>query len=799
MRRITSSVLMGLLALTVLAPTAQAQSRGGFDAKGHLTMHGTPRFVLGVYDSGGAYSPDPALWEKQIFSPTGERGLQGFGLNLYLNYWLGGMNIASTNALLDVLQSHGMMYMQTGNCFEDGSWTRYGSGSFSIMGQNYVQQYAQHPAALGYYIMDECADSLVSETTSHDQQLKSWDSQGVTMATLLAAGYRDPSLWTSAADVLAVDPYPLYGAEPATGYTHFIVADYISKLRAAAKPNRPVWSVLQFFKFTSDSRVPTADEMRAHAVMSIVEGAQGVFWWDIGTNGIRSGTDAATVSTAMSNLKAVTAELAALEPALVADPAPGALVGNSTRFADPVAGRIGQLTHNIAVEWLYSRKQWYQDELTALQSGNTSKSGGFLDGAANVRTLTKVVNGVGYVFAYNYTNVPQPVTFTWSGAPSSVTESKTGQSYQLSGASWSDTFGPYQARIYMINGGPPPPPPPPTGGNLALAFTNPADGSNVSGTTTVSLNASGGSAYNFSVKVDGATVYSGTNPSFSWNTSTVADGSRMLTASVTDSQNRTASATRTVTVKNTLPPPPPPTGGSFDVSFSYPSIGAVVSGSQTVGVSTTAAWGQSKTITLSVDGTVITSQSVTGTTLWQAWDTTSLPDGARTLTASVTMNGQTATTSLPVKIANGLSLTLGVDTAGLRAGGSSKLSVTVMNSGSPVSADVYLGVVLPSQAGPGLGCPGGDAVAFAADGGSTFTVRCASASPATFPRFASGITIPTVSRAIASDFMTLGWPSSASGTAVVFLAFTRPGSLADGRIDDNDVMAIDSKTVTISN
>ena len=94
---------------------------------------------------------------------------------------------------------------------------------------------------------------------------------------------------------LAVDPYPLYGPEPAAGDTHFTVADYVSKLRAVAKPNRPVWSVLQFFTFTSDSRMPTPEEMRAPAVMSIVEGAQGIFWWDIGVNGLRQ-FDATTVT-----------------------------------------------------------------------------------------------------------------------------------------------------------------------------------------------------------------------------------------------------------------------------------------------------------------------------------------------------------------------------------------------------------------------------------------------------------------------------------------------------------------------
>jgi hypothetical protein len=807
-RRITSSVLTGLLVLGALASVAQAQTRGGFDAKGHMTMHGTPRFVLGVYDSGGSYSTNPAQWEQQIFSPAGERGLQGFGLNVYLNYWLGNMPIDPTNALLDVLHNHGMMYLQTGNCFDTGGWQRYGANSFSIMSQSYVQQFAQHPAALGYYVMDECVDSLIAETTSHQQQLKSWDPQGVTFAANLAAGYRNPALWTDAADIMGTDPYPLYGPEPAAGYTHFSVADYVSKLRAVAKPDRPVWSVLQFFKFTSDSRVPTADELRAHAVMSIVEGAQGIFWWDVGSNGIRSGTDAATVSAAMSNLKTLTNELAGLEPALLADAAPGALVGNSTKFANPIAGRIGQLTHNIAVEWLYSRKAWYQEELTALLAGDTSKSGGLVNGAANVRTLTKIVNGVGYVFAYNYTNGQQPATFTWQSAPGSVKESKTGQTFQVSGSSWSDTFGPYQARIYVVNGaGQAPPTPPPSGEPLALSFTNPASGSTVSATATVSMNATGGSGYNFAVTVDGAPVYAGTNPSFSWNTSGVTDGARTLAATVTDAQNRTATASRSVVVSNTTttpppaPPPPPPTGNTaFAVSFSYPATGSVVNGSQTVGLSTTATWGQAKTITLSVDGTVITSESVTGTTLWHSWDTGGVPDGTRTLTASVTMNGQTATATLPVKVANrGIFLNLGVGSTGLRVGQTTSLSASITNPGAAVSVDVYVGVLLPSAAGPGLGCPRGDAVAFVTEGSSALTVRCASASPATFPRFSTGTSIPTWAAATTmSDFFALAWPSSSAGADTVFMALTAAGALADGTIAAGDVIAFDTRTVTIA-
>ena len=663
------SFVMGIVIVAAAAaPAAQAQTRGGIDASGHVLMHGTPRFVLGVYDSGGGYSSDPAAWESQIFSASGARGLQGIPLNVYLNYHLGGMPIGPTTALLDVLHGHGLMYLQTGNCFDAGSWTRYGAGSFSIMDQTYVQQYAQHPAALGYYIMDECEDALIAETTQHHQQLKAWDPQGLTFGATLAAGYRDPSLWKNAMDIMGTDPYPLYGREPSAGYTHFIVADFTSKLATAAGASRPVWTVLQFFKFTSDSRMPTASELRAHAVMAIVEGAQGLFWWDIGVNGLRQ-LDAATVSTSMGYLRQLTTELAGLEPALVAPAADGSLVGNSTRFTDPVAGRISQLQHNIAVEWLYSRIQWYQAELAALQAGDTSKSGGLLAGAANVRTRTKVVNGVGYVFAYNYTNQSQPVTFTWQSAPTSVKESKTGQTYAISGASWNDVFGPYEARIYVVNGAGTDTPPP--SGGPSVSFTNPASGATVSGTTTVTVAAGGGTGtgYSYQIKVDGTAVYSGSSPSFSWNTTTVANGAHTLNAIVTDSAGGVGTTSRTVTVSNEAPPP-----ASFSVSFSYPAAGASVSGGQSVGLSTTAAWGQPKTVTLSVDGAVLTSQTITGTTLWYTWDTTTATPGPHTLTASVTMGGQTATATLPVNVAGG--------------GGSGAASLTASPSAAPAGTSV---------------------------------------------------------------------------------------------------------------
>lgn len=552
-------------------------------SNGRLTINGQPRFALGAYISGGSFSTDPAQWERDFFTDAGW-GLQNIPLTFVLPYTLGGMPIEPARVLLEVLQRHGVYFLATGNCFADGSWLRYGPTGFSIASEAYVRALAALPGALGCYIMDECTERLLPETEAHHQQLKSWAPNLLTFAALMA-GYAgdepqptNPAHWTNAADVIGPDPYALYGPEPAQGYPHFIVADFTSKCRAAAKPDRPVWTVLQCFKFTDDSRLPTPDEMRAQAIMAIVEGAQGVVWWDVGVNGLRkSNTDPATVLAYMGHLRELVTELARLEPALVGDSYDWALTGNTTRFADPVAGRIAQLEHNIAVEWLYSRKRWYQAEIDALRAGDHSRSGGMLVNAANVRTRVFAMGDAGYVLAYNYTNQPQPVTFSSTHfALTSVHENKTGQTFPMTPRSFSDTLGPYEGRIYVVRG----------------------------------------------------------------RQEDAAPGPGPIVVTPPDP------------IVTPPPPPPPPSPATFSVEFGYPPAGAVVSGMQTVGARTTAPWGQSKVFALALDGAPVASETTAGTTFWTQWDTRAVPNGAHTLTVTVTVGGQVARATQAVEVRN---------------------------------------------------------------------------------------------------------------------------------------------------
>jgi hypothetical protein len=168
----------------------------------------------------------------------------------------------------------------------------------------------------------------------------------------------------------------------------------------------------------------------------------------------------------------------------------------------------------------------------------------------------------------------------------------------------------------------------------------------VSGTTPVALAASGGTGLVYRVSVDGTTVYTGTAPGFSWNTTAVANGAHTLVATVTDWLGRATSVSVRVTVSNA-------SATGFTAAITYPASGAVVKGNQSVGMSTTAAWGKPKTFTLSVDGNVLTTATVTGTTLWYTWDTTTVPNGSHQLTLTVTTGtGPTVESSITVTVKN---------------------------------------------------------------------------------------------------------------------------------------------------
>jgi hypothetical protein len=125
------------------------------------------------------------------------------------------------------------------------------------------------------------------------------------------------------------------------------------------------------------------------------------------------------------------------------------------------------------------------------------------------------------------------------------------------------------------------------------------------------------------------------------------------------------------------------------------------------------------------------------------------------------------------------------------------VSSTASNPGDARNVDVYFGLLLPPGAGPALGCPLGDAAAFAAEGTSGLFVRCLSSSPATFPRLAVGVSIPAgLPATTVADVFASVWPPAPGGTYVVFMAFTAPEALVDGLLGPGDIVVLASAPLT---
>jgi hypothetical protein len=116
--------------------------------------------------------------------------------------------------------------------------------------------------------------------------------------------------------------------------------------------------------------------------------------------------------------------------------------------------------------------------------------------------------------------------------------------------------------------------------------------------------------------------------------------------------------------------------------------------------------------------------------------------------------------------------------------------VTVINGAPSAVADVYFGSLLPSAAGPALGCPGGDAVAYLVDalaGLGGLVVRCLSEGLSSAVPLYHAVSVPVLSVA---DFFGFGfnWPLTTPGDYTFFMALTQAGT--------TNVIALGTATVS---
>ncbi len=147
-------------------------------------------------------------------------------------------------------------------------------------------------------------------------------------------------------DITGCDDYPIHAAtrKPMS------VADYTTRFRKAGR-EKPVWMVLQGFAWgqlegiNEDTTYPTFSETRAMAWSTITHGAKAVLYW---------GMSAAPPDPAFrQSLYAMTSELAAVEPFLVAPEATATRVEviDSEEFDTPSRG-VTSIARRVGTDWL---------------------------------------------------------------------------------------------------------------------------------------------------------------------------------------------------------------------------------------------------------------------------------------------------------------------------------------------------------------------------------------------------------------------------------------------------------------
>jgi hypothetical protein len=469
-------------------------------------IDGNAHFVLGIYDTTD-YSTSPTYYVPELAA------IAQAPINMIINYYITNASTEAITAYTTAMQQFGMTFLPdvsgfyTGDgSFPTGVAKEFGTDDQNQLTTDYASTLSADPGVVGYYVQDEPALSLQPKTFNQYSLLKAADPSGFNLAVLDSPN--DLPFWKDSVDVLGVDPYPISYPSGSAGNDLSLVADWTRAAYQAAHGARPVWAVIQFFQMYSTSPWPTQQQLHDMSWTAIVEGATGLFYWEYGLRGLASVKDPVEHAALYQELINVTTEIKSLEPELLSPDAP---------------------------------------VITANSENGT------------VFTRTKLgSDGTRYLFAYNYTAAPVFAEFTLAQPAASVTDYDTGVSTAPdTSTTFSSTFQPYQAHIYLISNSPPVPTPVPSTTPSATATPSPTPAATASATATMTRTAT-------PTRTSTATPTRTPTPTMTRTATPTKTSTATATSTPTVSPTPTATTTATPTVSPT--PTPSPTPGTLAVS-----------------------------------------------------------------------------------------------------------------------------------------------------------------------------------------------------------------------------------------
>lgn len=335
------------------------------DADGVLVLEGQRRFMIGCY-----YNPMTAAGLEEL-------ARNGFNL----------VHCSAKTEALDLTRAAGLYaWINTGSLIDFSQDTKSRTEKLTQL----VRTFQNHPALAVWEAPDEALWNLSYPTLSRlfysdtvtvaDQDqilekqkqaviqtaagfadgvahLKSLDRRPIWFNHAPRNSLADLKLFSKPADMLGCDIYPVH--EGLNGHSDFVnhslssVGEYTDYMQSAA-PGKPVWMVLQAFSWDllknpvpeqpEPRTFPTYRQSRFMAYNAILHGAQGILYW--------GSHYTSPQSRFWKSLLAVTREIAALEPFLVAPEIRGKMKVEPIQFTSSQPTRVASTVRQVGNEYL---------------------------------------------------------------------------------------------------------------------------------------------------------------------------------------------------------------------------------------------------------------------------------------------------------------------------------------------------------------------------------------------------------------------------------------------------------------